>query len=332
MLYLPQPKKRHILGGSGGSHAALSTAGALIPISQVLSPDECETMGAVSGAVGNMMMFAAGIPVSHIVQYNLEHNYSDLLPKHRLFKTVLKSLFVSEWKHEETVQQGLLSSYLLGEAIAKHVKRWPRGFWTAAVSGEKLYIFTDKCVFECAPGQHRHIIHAGPAPVVVGVRATVTIPLLIDPIRFKDRVMQDGALSEYGTNPVGLMQDHFGAREQDIYAIVPDGQHTLRKRMLFRFGKHLAGNHQPVHPQHAIPGLIQPSIEGFRSLEFDIELEDKQEAILAGHRAATKVLRDLGDISDSKFRMLNEAGENFATLADFLHLENEPAAELRTAC
>lgn len=98
---------------------------------------------------------------------------------------------------------------------------------------------------------------------------------------------------------------------------------TLNKN-LYLFAKYLSGNLEKEHNGLAKTAgiVIRPEVNSFHSMKFLLNANQKDEAILAGYRAAIDQFAKAKLISGDKLKAASAAGESIATLENFF----KPAA------
>ena len=321
MLLLQKPRSGHLVCGSGGPKASLMVAGWIAALKAAGQARNYLTIGGVSGGAIPALLIASGMSEADIVKHCLDCNFAALLPKHQSVKQVLRELVRAEYR-KDVVHHGLRDSTPLGEAIEKLVPTWPETFWTLAVCGDNEILFTHEGVFELGIDGSRHIIHHGPAPLGLAIRATCTIPLMISPLEFKGRVLQDGALSRFGKCPTGVPKHYFGAADEDIIACVPAETEPRKDGLLYRLGKHLAGNHQALVRTAAM--VIEPRVASFNGLQFNLGRAFKEEAVLAGFIATVHGLHLAGHLDTGSRDRLIELSQTFAGFASLCGLVSPP--------
>ena len=312
MLYLPKPRSGHLVCGSGGPKASLMVAGWIAALKAAGQARNYLTIGGVSGGAIPAVLFASGMSESDIVKHCLDCNFGSLLPRHQSIKQVLRELVRAEYR-KDVLHHGLRDSTPLGEAIERLVPVWPENFWTMAICGDTEILFTATGVYELSADGSCHIIHDGPAPLGLAIRATCTIPLMISPVQFKGRLLQDGALSKFGKCPTGVPKHYFGAEDKDIIACVPAETAPRKDGFLYRLGKHLAGNHQALVRTAAI--VIEPRVASFNGLQFNLGRGLKEEAVLAGFIATVHGLHVAGLLDGAARDRLIELSQTFASFA-----------------
>jgi hypothetical protein len=326
MYALPKPQRkfRHVCCGSGGPPAVLTGVGFVAGLFLCDVPlNEIETKGGVSAGAINALMLAAKLKVADQIRYLLQCNFSKLFPSKNTRAKVLTDLVRGELEHDEIVRIGLRSTEPFGLAMEQIAAVWPKGFWLLGSCGKKYYLFTDEAVFEILPGQPPHRIHNGPAPLGLAMRITITIPAWMDPVHWKDRQFLDGCFTPYGRCPTGVVRDYFGGEPETTIGCVSKAPETVTDRLLTRFGMHLSG--APAVGCEPIGTLVHPSVDEIsRRLQFVLDRQQKEAAVLAGFRQTVQVMHNLGVTSETKHKELVEVGHSFDNLSQAVGLTDEP--------
>jgi predicted acylesterase/phospholipase RssA len=235
------------------------------------------------------------------------------------FSNVLKTRLRPRLHKEKRLRDGVVDSHRLGRLLERFVPEWPKSYWTIAMAGDAMLLFTADGVFEYRGGRKRQI-SGTPAPVGLAIRASCAVPGVIESVRFAGRELFDGALGPYGGCPTRMVKRHFGATARDIAAVdLVKSASSRQDRFLMLLGRAISGTlkYRPRHNQEPPVEaglLVQPEVNGFPSLEFELTREQKQEAVLAGFRAAVKSLEQAGMLKGKKLEQSRLASESFAEL------------------
>lgn len=315
-------RARHLVFGSGGTRAFLNAAGANFAC-HLAGIRTWETVGGVSGGSITALLVAAGIPANEIVRHAVAIDFSDLLSQTDTFGNMLRRRLI---RRDKRFRHGIVTSLGLGTHLESVVTRWPRNFWTMAVSGKSQFVFTADGVFLYRKGRCRRLT-AKPAPVGLAIRASCAVPGIIEAIEWQGHVLFDGALSRYGHCPTEMAAQHFGARTSEIVAVdLVRGQKTRSERFIELFARALSGTVRQ-RPSTFVPpaGLVvRTNMDAFPSLDFKISTDRKQHGVLAGFRTAVTELMNCGILSEQRASDLLARSETWAQFEQVL-AESEQA-------
>ncbi|HEY9871521.1 MAG TPA: patatin-like phospholipase family protein, partial [Candidatus Obscuribacterales bacterium] len=200
------PSGKHLVCGSGGTKAYLGGAGAILAF-DFAGVDDWQTIGGVSGGSIPSLLLAAGVDPAMIVANAIDIDFSQLLVKTDSFSNVLKTRLRPGLHRGKRLRDGIVDSRCLGSLLERFVPEWPANYWTMAVAGNSMLLFTADGVFEYHGGRRRRI-SSTPAPVGLAVRASCAVPGVIESVRFAGRDLFDGALSPYGGCPTSMVKRH----------------------------------------------------------------------------------------------------------------------------
>jgi predicted acylesterase/phospholipase RssA len=321
---------KHLVCGPGGTKAYLSGAGAIAAF-DFAGLKSFKTIGGVSGGSIPSLLLAAGVDPAKIVRDSIELDFSKLLVQTDTLGNALKHrLPRRDRRNGKRIRDGLVSSHGLGRLLEQVVPEWPENYWTMAVAGKAQILFTADGVYEFVNGRKR-LISRTPAPVGLAIRASCAVPGIIEAVEFQGRHLFDGALGKLGHCPTGMVQWHFGATTGDIIAVdllrtIP----TRKDRVLLFIGRTISGTvrQRPTREGDEVEAglLVQPEVTEFGSLEFDITVEQKQAAVLAGFRSAVHQLAEQGILSGERLMQAQLACESFDDFSRlYLCQTSEPA-------
>lgn len=326
-------RARHLVFGSGGTRAFLNGAGAMFAC-HLGGVREWLSVGGVSGGSIPALLVAAGIHPREIVRHSVETDFSELLEQHDTIGNLLKARFLRRKSARRMLRHGIVRSNRLGEHLESVVPQWPEKFWTMAVSGKRQFLFTADGVYLYRRGRCRKLLDQ-PAPIGLAIRASCAVPGIIEAVEYAGHVLFDGALSRYGACPTELATRHFGADFDDIVAVdlVRRGGNR-RDRFIEMIARTLSGTlrQKPALPFDApTAGLcVRTDMEVFNSLDFNITIDRKQRAVLAGFRACIEELRADSVIDDQQYMDLyahSETWELFEQLLSRKDPEVQPQEE-----
>jgi predicted acylesterase/phospholipase RssA len=300
----PHSNKQHLVFGAGGTRAFLNGAGAMFACHLAGSYD-WESIGGVSGGSIPALLTAGGVHPREIVRHAVSTDFTDLLEQHDTFSNMLKQRFLRRRSAGRLLRHGIVRSAGLGAYLESVVPEWPDKFWTMAVAGKRILLFTKNGVFVYRKGRALRQITKEPAPVSLAIRASCAVPGIIEAVEFEGHVLFDGALSTYGACPTEMAITHFGAEADDIVAVdLVRRSGNRRDRFVEMLARALSGTlrQRPRLPFVTDAGMIvRTDMETFNSLDFDITTELKQRAVLAGFRTTCQELWLSGKMNEHQY-------------------------------
>jgi predicted acylesterase/phospholipase RssA len=306
----------HLVCGSGGSKAGLTSTGVILACRA--AELKLDTIGGVSGGAIPAVMAAAELPSHRLIELAKTTDFSGLLDKKKLITPLIR-----ERKPIDLLQDGMYGSSKLGALTDAHVKEWPTKFWTMAVGDHSEMMFTKNGVMEYTREGGRNLVSNKPAQLGDAVRATCAIPGVLESVTLVGRRLFDGALGKFGKCPTAMVTSHFGAPSENIIASLPVGAMSTINKSLYLFAKYLSGNLEKEHSGLAKTAgiVIRPEVNSFHSMKFLLNANQKDEAILAGYRAAIDQFAKAKLISGDKLKAASSAGESMTSLENFFKPE-----------
>ncbi|MFA7341413.1 MAG: patatin-like phospholipase family protein [Candidatus Obscuribacterales bacterium] len=306
----------HLVCGSGGSKAGLTSTGVILACRA--AELKLDTIGGVSGGAIPAVMAAAELPSHKLLDLAKATDFSGLLDKKKLITPLIK-----ERKPIDLLQDGMYGSSKLGELTDAHVKEWPTKFWTMAVGDHSEMMFTKNGVMEYTREGGKNLVSNKPAQLGDAVRASCAIPGVLESVTLVGRRLFDGALGKFGKCPTAMVTSHYGVPSENIIASLPVGAMSTFNKSLYLFAKYLSGNLEKEHSgfMETAGIVIRPEVNSFHSMKFLLNANQKDEAILAGYRAAIDQFAKAKLISGDKLKAASAAGESIATLENFFKPE-----------
>ncbi len=307
----------HLVVGSGGTHAFLTGAGTILAC-DAAGVKSWKSIGGVSGGAIISALYAGGIAAPTLVEQVIEYDFATLFRQTGTLYELFRSQFPRRPKSmaKKSIRQGIIKSEGLGDIIDRHVSSWPANFWTMAVSGKYHVLFTADGVFQIH-GEAIVRISDIPAPVGLAIRASCAVPAILEAIEFAGRHLFDGALSDYGDCPIGVVRRHFSAPPNKIVACDVSGGMTRQRRAWFVLGRLLTGRFSHKLYSHAPTDeiFIAPRVGHLGdSLEFNLTRELKEAAVLSGFSAAVEQLAKSGLLMGEALRTCREASQSYSDL------------------
>lgn len=307
----------HLVCGSGGTRAFLTGAGAILAC-DAAGVKTWKSIGGVSGGSIISALYAGGMPAPVLVEQVISYDFATLFSKTRTLYELIRSNLPRRPKTIErrAIREGIMKSDGLGAIIDEHVPDWPENFWTMAVSGKYHILFTAHGVFQIHKGRTTRISDK-PAPLGLAIRASCAVPGIMESIEYRGRQLFDGALSDYGDCPTGIVQRHFMAPANRIVACDVSGGMTRQRRALFAVGRLISGRiSQRLNPNTRTAEIfIAPRVEHLGgSLEFSLTRKQKEAAVLSGFSAAVDQLAKSGLLSGDKLSLCREASRSYEDL------------------
>jgi predicted acylesterase/phospholipase RssA len=322
-------RARHLVFGSGGTRAFLNGAGAIYAC-HLAGVTNWATVGGVSGGSIPALLAAAGIPPREIVRHSVNTDFTELLKQTDTItlRSVTRRLF---GKATPRLRDGIVSSAGLGDHLEQVVQgRWPEKFWTMAVAGKRLYLFTADGVFLYHKGRCRQLTST-PAPIGLAIRASCAVPGIIESIEFLGVSLFDGALTRYGECPTEMASMHFGAKVEDIIAIdLHRRAGTRREQFVEMIARGLSGTLRQRPGSAYVPkgGLVvRTEMEKFHSLDFNLPVERKQSALLAGFRQTCMELSLSGQLSSEDLSLVLAKSQTWEDFEQFIEEREAPVIE-----
>ncbi len=116
-----------------------------------------------------------------------------------------------------------------------------------------------------------------------------------------------------------MAKQHLGVSEDRVIASLPVGAMTTANRKLYEFAKYLSGNMEKggeSFVEHA--GIVvRPEVKSFHSLRFSLRPAQRDEAIMAGYRAALEQFARANLITGAALEKAQAAGTSIAHLEDY---------------
>ena len=307
----------HLVCGSGGTRAFLTGAGAILAC-DTAGVKKWDSIGGVSGGSIISALYAGGMSAPELVEEVISYDFATLFSKTRTLYDMIRSHLPRRPKTLErrAIREGIMKSDGLGTIIDQHVPTWPENFWTMAVTGKYQILFTAQGVFQIHKGRTTRISDK-PAPLGLAIRASCAVPGILESIEFLGRNLFDGALSDYGDCPTGIVQRHFLAPAHKIVACDVSGVMTRQRRALFALGRLISGRISQKLNANTRAGeiFIAPKVEHLGgSLEFTLTREQKEAAVLSGFSAAVDQLAKSGVLSSEKLTLCQEAAKSYSDL------------------
>jgi predicted acylesterase/phospholipase RssA len=301
--------------GSGGSKAALTGAGVVLATRAARL--KIETIGGVSGGFVPAALAATEMPSHQLLGVARDTDIAALLTKRPIYQQVVK-----QGRKLDLLKDGLYDTTPLGEMVHGHMPNasWPEKLWTMAVGDEQSeVVFTKKGVTEYSPSGGQSILSGKPAKVSDAVRATSAIPGVLASRELFGRRLYDGALGKFGKCPSDMATKHFGIPEDRVIASLPVGAMTTANKKLYQFAKYLSGNMEggsETFIEHA--GIVvRPEVKSFHSLRFSLQPAQRDEAILAGYRAALEQFAKNNLIKGEMLDQARSAGQSMSALEQY---------------
>jgi hypothetical protein len=301
----------HIVLGSGGSKAALTGAGVVLATRAARL--RIESIGGVSGGFVPAALAATDMPSHQFLAVARKTDIASLLTQRPLFTQVVK-----EGRKLDLLKDGLYDTTPLGDMVHGHMPnaKWPDKLWTMAVGDEhSQVVFTKNGVTEYGPSG-QVILSGKPPKVGEAVRATSAIPGVLASMELYGRRLYDGALGKFGKCPSDMAKMHFGIPEERVIASLPVGAMTTSNKKLYQFAKYLSGNTDKAEEnfvEHA--GIVvRPEVKSFHSLRFSLRPAQREDAILAGYRAAIEQFAKSNLITGDRLVQARAAGDSITAL------------------
>lgn len=307
----------HLVCGSGGTHAFLIGAGTILAC-DFAGITNWKSIGGISGGAIIAALYAGGLPAPALVEKVVGFDFATLFLRTGTIYELIRSHLPHRPKNMERrpIREGIMKSAGLGAIIDQHVSRWPANFWTMAVSGKYHILFTADGVFQIYAGQIDRISET-PAPLGLAIRASCAVPGILEAIEFAGRFLFDGALSDYGDCPSGIVRQHFGAPAHEIVSCDGSGGMTRQRRAWFALGRLISGrtSQKFLRQSRDEEIFIAPRTNHLGDpLEFNPTREIKEAAVLAGFNSAVGRLAQQGLLTGVRLMQCRDAGRSYSDL------------------
>ena len=211
---------------------------------------------------------------------------------------------------EESRISGMLSTCGIGACIQSSLRnrgcdlQWPATFWTMATTryGDAVIFKEDGAYLIENDGTVQQLAER-PPPLKAAVRMSCTIPIIMAALRYKGRLLFDGALSRDGVCPVGVQVRHFGIDPKKIIAcyLGDDSNDPFYGRFhsLCR-GFWGADTFRYWGPETSGVIATRPSIAHLHALKFKLTQDDKWLAVLISFEACVMRLAMEGILTGTR--------------------------------
>lgn len=314
----------HLVCSSGGSRAILASAGVLLACEQA-GIKKFKSIGGISGGSIPTALFATGMNAAECVRTAMEIDFASLLTRRASFLRILLAYFMQRRNEKVRPVHGVLTSEKLGVFIESFMEGkaqpWPEGYWTMAIADKSEIIFTGNGVFEVVDGQLR-VLSCDPGPLGIAIRGSCAVPGIISAVEYRSRYLFDGVLGDEGRAPFSVPIKLYGAKRTDVIVCdVGDDNSTTSQRITKIWTMICGEDCVPAvnEPQfHKEPGLIivQPTLSGFRSLQFSLTADIKWRAIMSGYRDTIPELAAAGILTGDKLLKAQEVCTEYAAVLE----------------
>jgi predicted acylesterase/phospholipase RssA len=306
---VPSARSLNLVCGSGGSRAILGSAGPILACHNA-GITNWQTLGGASGGSIPTVMLAGGVHPKDVVRITMEIDFSSLLTRHGSLFQILLAYVMKDRYEVSRPKKGVLGSEKVGEFIDKHVPTWPSNYWTVAAVGHTQWLFTADGIYEYHPCGKVIRISDKPAPVGLAVRASCAVPGIIDAVPFMGKYLFDGALTIDGRCPVRVLKRHFREQAENIIGVDVGDDESKQSRRVRKVWKVVCGANclppdekQPIDAEGVC--VITPTVTSFRSLQFNLTLDQKWEAVMSGFAGAVPALQKAGLLEGDRLERAN---------------------------
>ena len=305
--------ERHLVFASGGTRAFLNGAGAIFAF-HLAGLNNWASVGGVSGGSIPALLLAAGIAPHDIVRAAVYTNFSELFEQTDSMKNMIRSRSVPRSQRQK-YREGIFRSGEFGQRMEEVADNWPEKFWTMAVCGNRQLLFTAAGVHLYKRDRSRLIRKTAP-PVGLAMRATCAVPGIIEAVEYDSRILFDGALSHYGDCPTDLVVRHFGAKAAAVVAVDLMRDRTCFNKFVEMVGRLLSGTLRERKDEKKLvrAGLtVSTFMDNFNSLDFNISVERKQQAVLVAFQTTCQELLAADLLSEDLFVELLESSQSWGS-------------------
>lgn len=297
--------------GSGGSRAILASGGAIYALHRA-SFNDWTSVGGISGGSIPTALLASGYHPSDLLKMAVDVDFSSLLTRRTNLALMFLAFLLKERLAQTRPRKAVLGSELLGEFIDERCPTWPANYWTMAVAGRTQVLFTADGVYQYLQDGTCRQLDDEPAPMGLAVRASCAVPGIIDPVKYKDIYLFDGALSWDGQCPIGLVLRHYKTHARDIIACDVGDRESTAGGFVNAFWRIFCGNScvwpaDEPHPDIFVEQgsiVAYPAVNSFGSLQFKLSEEQKWDAVRSGFAATITELWKARLIDNAKMLSL----------------------------
>ncbi len=314
---------RHLVIEQGGPRAMLTGLGATMAL-RLSGLKQWSTIGGISGGAIPALLLADNADPLTVIETTLKLDFLQLLMPSPGGDPL--SAFAKEQNGERSIthkfvarllHKGLRSTHGLGELIDREVKSWPDNFWTMATSENSHIMFTSTGVFEFGFDGSYNVLSDEPAPLSLAIRATCSIPGILEAVQYRGRYLFDGALSRFGACPTAWVQKHLGGDSGTVVRVASSGKDSRKNDFLGRLGRRLLCNDHSKDVEFTNVGRadidINAHVKEVRAMRFKLTEGQKAAVLIAGFNAAVAAL-------SSNHNMFQEGLQPLTSCADISHL------------
>lgn len=289
----------HLTVSSGGCRAILGGAGTILALEH--AGVGLASLGGISGGALPAALYAAGVSAHELVRLALDIEFASLLQRSCSVWQVFKSYPLKERLKRTRPGRSVYSSEKLGAFLDSYLPSWPHNFWTAAVQGEDLLVFTRFGIFKYVPGRVPEFIAENTIKPSEALRGSCAIPGLIEAIwcePSKGRLF-DGGLGPEGRYSAQIPGQFFQAFAEDLL-ICDAGPDDRRAKLFKRLWRLICGRECICSDRKRhVPGtiVVNPQLEHVYSLDFDMPAKVKRQAIASFYQTTMAALLNAGVIT-----------------------------------
>ncbi len=315
----------HLVFGSGGSRAILAGIGFYLLIRQV-GLTNLKSIGGVSGGSIVAALLSLNLAPSRLVKEAMEVDFSKLLTRHGSTMAIFRAYLIAATDApvaSRRPRKGVFSAKKIGQYIKSFSESWPSGYWTMAVESSRSIIFTEDAVIELKNNGETSKISPTAVDLSDAICGSCAIPGVLDAaviqLEQRELVLFDGGLGVEGRCPASIPGVIYGADRGIVIAlnVGDDTGPTLNRlrqawRRIYRVRKVT-----PTGPREDGVILVEAPVTHIRSLQFDLNCNQKWQAIMIGYESAFHALLEAGFISQSDASVVR------AVLSEFRAIQSE---------
>lgn len=314
---------RHLVIEQGGARAILTGLGATLAL-RLSGLKQWSSIGGISGGAIPALLLADNADPLKIIETTMAIDFIQLLQPVKGGGNRIKS-FATELDGKRSaahkfiarmLRKGFRHTHGLGDLIDSQVKSWPENFWTMAVSENSHVMFTSTGVYEYGFDGSFNVLSDEPAPLSVAIRATCSIPGLLEAVVYRGRYLHDGALSQFGACPTAWVHKHFSSGSDTVIRVASSGKDSRKNALLCRVGRRLLcrDSSKLDLSEEGKPDIdINAHVKEVHAMRFNLTEGQKHAGLIAGFNATVMELTKHNG-------MFPEGINRLSSCADFGHL------------
>ena len=287
----------NLLIGTGGSRSILFGTGVLLALAQC-NFRRFRSIGGVSGGSMPASIIANQPDVTALLDTVLDTDFNKLVKRRVSLVRFLTRVLAEPKAIDPPPLEGALDASGFGAFFDDLIRQWPDTFWTMALSHQKQVVFTGHGVYEEQEDGSLRLTSNTAVGVGTAIRATCAVPLLLDPVVWKndqgvEHLLIDGGLGPEGRCPISV-PGKLHSLSSSYLVVVNVGQdksslHQLIDRV---FGT-VCDDRESLREDVPVADgprriVVTPTSPLYGSFKFKMTQREKWEMILSGYMAAVE--------------------------------------------